>query len=131
MLSNLFGKKRFALVADDERHIRDLIQIHLKMIGFGSEVFPNGEALVAAAMANGEPAIAVLDVIMPRLNGIEVALLLRKKFPSIPIVLVTAKPVSEDEKADLETRIPGVVILGKPFRATQLQKVMVGFGLYP
>src|ERR1700681_3049022 len=58
------------LVADDDRDIRDLVSFKLGQAGFGLRVFDDGTSALAAIEAD-PPDLAVLDVMMPGLSGID------------------------------------------------------------
>ena len=99
-----------ALVVDDEANIRALIEVTLQMEGFETIGAADGfEALELAAARR--PDVITLDVMMPGMDGWEVAL--RLEGSDIPIVMVSGKPVGELE--DAPGRHRAAAVLGKPF----------------
>jgi diguanylate cyclase (GGDEF)-like protein len=83
-------KKRIAIIADDEDLGRVLLAESVAAVGLESLAFADGGAALDAAL-DGEPAIVLLDVDMPVLDGNEVCRRLRRepRFRSVPIVIVT------------------------------------------
>ncbi|MCB9029507.1 MAG: response regulator [Deltaproteobacteria bacterium] len=80
------------LVVDDDDDGRLLLCKMLERLGHTSEDFPSGEAALAG-VAGKKFDIALLDIMMPNMNGYELLEQLRKmsEFQSIPVVMVTAK----------------------------------------
>lgn len=76
--------------ADDEKNIRDLIEVFLKQDGYDVEVFPEGESLLRACTAR-RPDLVVVDVMMPGKDGLTVCQILRDRDPELPIIIVSAK----------------------------------------
>ena len=76
--------------ADDEKNIRDLIEVFLKQDGYDVEVFPEGESLLRACTAR-RPDLVVVDVMMPGKDGLTVCQTLRDRDPELPIIIVSAK----------------------------------------
>jgi len=88
------------LIADDDPDIRDLVAFKLEQAGFAITAVDNGPAALAAAL--GEPPdLAVLDVMMPGMSGIDVCRELRadERTAALPIILLTARA----QEADVET----------------------------
>lgn len=83
------------LIAEDERDIRELIEIHLMKDGY--DVLTAKDGIEALEMFNSEPIdLAVLDVNMPRLNGFKLLNKIRKD-SKIPVILLTARGSDEDK----------------------------------
>ena len=90
------------LVADDEEHIRRILQFQLEKYGFEVRTAENGE--VALEMVHRErPDLLILDLMMPKVDGFEVCRKLRSNFQTaqIPIIMLTAK-------SDLSDKIKGL-----------------------
>ncbi|MHC4885633.1 MAG: response regulator [Planctomycetota bacterium] len=118
ILERLFGKKRKALVIEDEPHIRKLMAKHLEVQDFEVHHAGNGqEAFEVLAIV--EPDLLVTDLMMPKMNGVEFIREFRKINPTTPIIVITG--VGRDEVTDKITRKwENVAILKKPFKATEL-----------
>jgi DNA-binding response OmpR family regulator len=76
------------LLAEDERNLRTIISTYLKKQGFEIDVVCNGEEAVAA-IQNKTYDIIVLDIMMPKLDGIEVCKFIRKHY-DVPVIFLTA-----------------------------------------
>ncbi|HSB79236.1 MAG TPA: response regulator [Candidatus Methylomirabilis sp.] len=91
------------LVVDDNPENLDIFQARLARHGYEILTAKDGEEALATARATG-PDLILLDIMMPKLDGIEVCRRLRAdpSFPFVPIILVTAKADSKDIVAGLE-----------------------------
>jgi two-component system phosphate regulon response regulator PhoB len=80
------------LVVDDDRDIRELLIFRLERAGFGVHGEPDGERGLAAARRL-RPALAIVDWMMPRMDGLEVCRRLRDDpaTRSIPVVIMTGR----------------------------------------
>lgn len=106
------------LVADDDKDILQLLRLRLELLGYGVVQAANGvEALELAR--EEKPALAILDVMMPGLDGLEVARQLRAANSRIPIILLTARIQESHVSAGLDAGADAY--LGKPFDATDLR----------
>jgi two-component system alkaline phosphatase synthesis response regulator PhoP len=90
------------LVVDDERDIVDMLKYNLEKEGYRVLAAPDGKK--ALEMATKLPDLVLLDVMMPELDGWEVARRMRgeKKTNQIPIVFLTARTSEVDEIVGLE-----------------------------
>ncbi|MCM3041267.1 response regulator transcription factor [Paenibacillus motobuensis] len=78
------------LVADDDAHIRKLIALYLRNEGFDTVEAADGiEAL--SIMENSTADIVILDIMMPHMDGWELCREIRRLYPDIPLLMVTAK----------------------------------------
>jgi two-component system alkaline phosphatase synthesis response regulator PhoP len=84
--------KRRILLVDDEPDIGKVVGKYLEVAGFEVLVAADGEEGIAMARAE-RPDLIILDIMMPRLSGIEVCLSLRKEpqFQQTPIIFYTGK----------------------------------------
>lgn len=88
------------LLADDDIELAGMLKDYLEQEGFAVTVVHDGEAGAAEALS-GQYAIAVLDVMMPRLNGIEALRRIRTK-SSMPVLMLTARGDDTDRIVGLE-----------------------------
>ena len=111
------------LIADDEAHIRLLIEQALEDLEEqGIEILMAEQGLQALEMIREErPRLVFLDIMMPRMDGIELCKRLKndEKTSHIPVILLTARASTEDKVGGLETGADDYVI--KPFEAKELQ----------
>ena len=77
------------LIAEDTRTQARMIQFMLEAEGFQTEVAANGR-LALKVMEQRLPDIVLTDLHMPEMNGLELVEAVRSRFPSIPVVLMTA-----------------------------------------
>ena len=80
------------LVVDDEEDILELVRYNLLTEGYTVKCTPTGEDAIRLALS--EPLdLMVLDLMLPKMNGVEVARILRSdpKTRQLPIVMLTAK----------------------------------------
>jgi DNA-binding response OmpR family regulator len=110
--------KGTVLVVDDDPVIINLLQVNFEIEGYDVLTANGGEAGIAQAKANLPDAI-VLDVMMPGVDGIEVARRLRHDpdTASIPIVLLSAKAQATDIQVGLQVADDYVT---KPFEPLEL-----------
>lgn len=89
-------------MADDDRDIRELVVAKLELAGY--EVFPaqNGTEALAKLRDEGSD-LAVLDISMPGLSGVELCKILRSESgtAALPIILLTARAQEHDEEQGL------------------------------
>ncbi|HLZ69699.1 MAG TPA: response regulator transcription factor [Dehalococcoidia bacterium] len=104
------------LVVDDEKHIVELARIYLRNEGFQIEAAYDGREALEKARAV-KPALIVLDLMLPELDGMEVCRALRKE-SDVPIVMLTARSDDMDKIIGLELGADDY--LTKPFNPREL-----------
>lgn len=106
------------VVEDDE----DVLRLYCRLLanfGYDTVACVNGvEAL--AQVAQREPNLALIDLMMPGMSGAELATALRRERPHIPIVLMTASAASDHEILALAP----AAYLRKPFLLEELENVI-------
>jgi len=83
------------LIVEDEQHIADGLRFNLEAEGFAVTICGEGECALAA-IRDSEYAAIVLDVMLPGINGFEVARRVRESGNFTPILMLTARGRSED-----------------------------------
>jgi len=107
------------LVCEDEAAIRDFVVINLKRAGYEVTAAANGEdALEAFDKAGGRFDVALLDIMMPGIDGTEVCKKLREKSKSLGIIILSAKSQEMDKVSSLMTGADDYVT--KPFSPSEL-----------
>jgi two-component system response regulator ChvI len=86
-------------LVDDDRNILTSVSIALQSEGFATRVYSDGETALKALVEN-RPDLAVLDVKMPRMDGIELLRRLREK-SDVPVIFLTSKDEELDEALGL------------------------------
>ncbi|MGZ4160601.1 MAG: response regulator transcription factor [Neobacillus sp.] len=104
--------KNKVLVVDDEQSIVTLLQYNLEQAGFDCLIAMDGEEGKRIAETEA-PDIIVLDLMLPKLDGIEVCKLLRQQKIMTPIIMLTAKDDEFDKILGLELGADDYMI--KPF----------------
>lgn len=107
------------LIAEDEAAIRDFIVINLKRSGYEVIEAENGrQAVELYDECEGDIDIALLDIMMPEMDGLEVCKYLRQKSSTVGIVMLTAKSQEMDKVTGLLVGADDYVI--KPFSPSEL-----------
>lgn len=107
------------LIAEDEASIREFIVINLKRSGYDVVEAENGEeAINKYEEENGNIDVAVLDIMMPLKDGLEVCKYLRAKSSKIGITMLTAKTQEMDKVTGLLVGADDYVT--KPFSPSEL-----------
>jgi two-component system response regulator MprA len=114
-------ERKRILVVDDEPTIRELIADALSEFGYLVEVASNG-AEGLAIMQRWRPDAIVLDLMMPRVNGLNFVEMFRAnpEFEAIPVLLVTAAYAAHD----VASRIAARAYLAKPFELDRLVELV-------
>ncbi len=87
---------RRVLVVDDEPQIRIFLRLLLEDAGHDALCYRNGEEALAAMTASGvAPDVAVVDLIMPGMSGVELSHSLRQTHPALPIILCSGHAAAE------------------------------------
>lgn len=112
-------KMKRILVAEDESSIREFVVINLQRSGYEVVETENGaKALEAYEKYNGNIDIALLDIMMPEMDGISVCRELRKRNGTMGIIMLTAKNQEMDKVAGLMIGADDYVT--KPFSPSEL-----------
>jgi DNA-binding response OmpR family regulator len=108
------------LVADDDEDIRELVQYRLEQAGYEVAAVADGQSALDTAQAR-IPALCVLDVMMPKLDGYEVTRRMRadESTRSIPIILLTARVQESDVSRGFEAGADDYIT--KPFSPQELR----------
>ena len=105
------------LVVDDERAVRESLRRALELEGYEIELADDGLAALAA-LEDDEPDAMILDVLMPGLDGLEVARRVRREGSRLPILMLTARVEVDDRVAGLDAGADDYVV--KPFALDEL-----------
>lgn len=104
------GEKVIALV-DDDRNILTTVSIALQAEGYATRLYSDGETALKALLES-PPDLAVFDIKMPRMDGMELLNRLRRH-SSLPVIFLTSKDDEQDEEAGLELGADDYI--AKPF----------------
>ena len=105
------------LLVDDEPNIVQLARLYLEREGFRVEAVGDGKAALEA-VARRRPALMVLDIMLPELDGLEVCRRLRAQNDPVSILMLTARDEDVDKILGLELGADDY--LTKPFNPREL-----------
>ncbi len=105
------------LVVDDDPRLREVVRYALSREGYAVREASDGLAALAEVQRD-EPALVVLDVLMPELDGLEVCRRLRAQGCSVPVVFLSSRGEELDRILGLE--LGGDDYLAKPFSTREL-----------
>lgn len=109
---------RKILVAEDESVIRDFIVINMERAGYEVTDVPDGETALEKFNESSDFDIALLDIMMPGIDGLEVCKQIRAKSNSIGIILLSAKTQEMDKVSGLMLGADDYIT--KPFSPAEL-----------
>ncbi|MFN8109154.1 MAG: response regulator [Thermoleophilia bacterium] len=108
------------LVADDDEDVLELVAFRLRRAGYLTLTARNGREALDVARAQ-HPDLAVLDISMPEVDGLEVTRSLRghRDTSEMPIILLTARSQERDVRAGIEAGAD--TYIRKPFSHRELR----------
>jgi two-component system chemotaxis response regulator CheY len=83
------------LVVDDEEDVRKSIRLTLTKAGYDVREAEDGDQAITQIRSNDNPfkvGLIICDILMPKVNGMEAIAYFRQEFPSVPVIVLTAKP---------------------------------------
>jgi two-component system, NtrC family, response regulator PilR len=111
------------IVLDDEPGIRELLGMILNKNGYMVETVADGNEAINR-MENDLYDLAVLDIVMPTLNGIDVLRTINEKSPETSVIMITA--YASHETALEAMKLGAYDYIAKPFKFDELKKVIEG-----
>jgi DNA-binding response OmpR family regulator len=111
--------KRTILIAEDEPDIRDLVSFRLERAGYDVILAEDGQEALEMAIEH-RPDLAILDVMMPRMDGLELTRRIRAEetIKAMPIILLTASV--QDQAVTEGFRAGADDYMRKPFSPQEL-----------
>lgn len=108
------------LVVDDDEDIRDIVSLRLGVVGHLVRQASNGDECMNAIRAE-RPDIILLDIQMPRMNGIDVCRQVKANpdYSLIPVLLLTARGQESDVSKGFDAGADDYIV--KPFSLQELQ----------
>jgi DNA-binding response OmpR family regulator len=112
--------RQVVLVADDDEDIRMLVAYRMEKAGYGVLQARDGEEAIRLALEH-RPALAILDVMMPKADGYEVTRRLREDEATkrMPIILLTARAQEADVQRGFDAGADDYI--RKPFSPQELR----------
>jgi two-component system, OmpR family, response regulator ChvI len=93
------GTQQCIALVDDDRNILTTVSIFLQAEGFATRIYADGETALKALLEN-PPDLAIFDIKMPRMDGLELLQRLREK-STLPVIFLTSKDEEPDEALGL------------------------------
>ncbi|MFR9215988.1 MAG: response regulator transcription factor [Ruthenibacterium sp.] len=109
---------RRVLVVEDEAAIREVIVLNLRMAGYDVTEAGSAEAALAAIGASAPFDVAVLDIMLPGMNGFSLCENIRRDSDSVGIIMLSAKSQEDDKIRGLS--IGADDYMTKPFSVSEL-----------
>lgn len=109
-------RKKKIMVVDDDENIAELIAVYLNKEGYEAYKFYDGQRALEA-FTKLTPDLAILDIMLPKIDGYELCREIRK-MSDIPIIMVTAKGETFDKVLGLELGADDYIV--KPFDSKEL-----------
>ncbi|MEI6833157.1 MAG: response regulator [bacterium] len=111
-----YDRESNVLIVDDDSTLLKFFKIHLNKF-FSRVVVVESAKAAIETMKEREIDLVLTDVRMPKIDGLELMLKIRKQYPSIPILLISGEPMSDDQ-AEIVKTADG--FLAKPFGIDEL-----------
>jgi len=112
------------LVVEDDASVREVLDMVFAQEPGVYYTIAAGGANGMAKLEDGPPDVLLTDIIMPRVSGIELIQFARQRYPGIPIIAISARPISDTN--DLHQVVGGepVCFLPKPMDLTALLDIV-------
>jgi DNA-binding response OmpR family regulator len=112
------GKEKLLVVEDDPAIQRMISDYFRRQVGY--EVLTAGDGEIGVRMAlTDQPTVMILDLMLPRLDGLTVCRQVRERYPTLPIIMLTAKDDVVDKVLGLEMGADDYMT--KPFSLRELE----------
>ena len=99
------------LIIEDDTRIANWVKVYFERAGFSAEVAHDGESGLALAR-NLTPDLVILDLMLPRLDGVEMCRILRRE-SEVPIIMLTAREAHAERIIGLDSGADDYIV--KPF----------------
>ena len=99
------------LIIEDDARIADWVRVYFERAGFAAEVTHDGESGLAMAR-DIAPDLVILDLMLPRLDGVELCRILRRE-SDVPIIMLTAREAPAERITGLDSGADDYIV--KPF----------------
>lgn len=105
------------LVVDDEASVVEVVSLYLRREGYEVRSAADGQ-LALDAIAEQQPTLIVLDLMLPKVGGIEILRQVRQRWADVPVIMLTARGQETDRIYGLELGADDYVV--KPFSPAEL-----------
>ncbi|HZQ20062.1 MAG TPA: response regulator [Terriglobales bacterium] len=109
------------LIVDDEKNIADTVALILQDAGYAARAAYDSSVALAMTREHA-PHLIISDVLMPGINGIELAITVRRQYPQCIVLLLSGQAASADMLEDARARGYEFELLAKPLEPEDLLK---------
>ena len=113
------ARSRFVLVVDDEQRIADTLAMILASKGYASQAAYDG-ATALKFCSKCIPDLLLTDVVMPDMNGIDLAIAVRREFPTCKVLLFSGQAATGDMLEEASSHGHTFELLAKPVHPLEL-----------
>ena len=109
------------VVVEDDESIREMLRYYFQSVGYAVRSYESGEALFQEEEGESLPALYILDIMLPGMDGLEILRRLRsgRDTGDVPVIMLTARTAEMDRVSGLEAGADDYVV--KPFGIMELQ----------
>jgi DNA-binding NtrC family response regulator len=115
----VLSKQTVVFVVDDEPVIAQTLAMILNQSGFSATAFESSDQAIAAA-TNGPPDLLITDVVMPGMNGIDLAINFRSTYPGCRVLLFSGQAATANLLEEARSRGYEFDLLSKPVHPVDL-----------
>ena len=112
---------RSIVVVEDDESIREMLRYYFQSVGYTVRPYESGEAMFEGESSQTPPALFILDIMLPGMDGLEILRRLREgpDTADTPAIMLTARSAEMDRVSGLENGADDYVV--KPFGIMELQ----------
>ncbi|MGA8086489.1 MAG: response regulator [Terracidiphilus sp.] len=118
------GEQRI-LVVEDEPVVADTLRQILSSSGYDTRVAYSAETALGS-LSRWSPDLAILDVMLPKMNGIDLAMALKERLPDCHILLISGQPSADSLLQEARRLGHDFEILAKPVHPTEILDTIAG-----
>ena len=109
------------VVVEDDESIREMLRYYFQSVGYAVRSYESGEALFQEEEGESLPALYILDIMLPGMDGLEILRRLRsgRDTGDVPVIMLTARTAEMDRVSGFEAGADDYVV--KPFGIMELQ----------
>jgi DNA-binding NtrC family response regulator len=113
--------KEKILVVDDELLLRDVLYDYLNRQGYDVTLAPDAEKALEI-IDTMEPDVALIDIKLPKISGIELTQSIKGRYPDLPIIIMTGYPSLDTAINAIQNGASEYIV--KPFRLDELNRTI-------
>lgn len=118
------------LIVDDERLIADTLAVIFEKHGYETRTARLAEEAIEL-VNTWPPDLAIVDVVLPKMNGIDLAILLKAEYPACRVLLLSGQAATSDLLAAATASGHGLEVIAKPVHPSILLDIAAQLGRPP